>query len=414
MKKINGTARNASHIAVLAIATGSMLTESHAEGAKNEWLNEGAFGANRVVRSKNGFIGVSGHFTVPLFFIPARYINNDPAKPYINPDHTSGTKPIYKPDALQPYLDSNPSPRPYAYASNPNNTKPTFYVGSGAGTTEVDAGIQWEWLQLFGTPPGWAANLNKGYGHWDNPTVSVPGTSGVGPFRAGPGTNHPDVTSFQLEHTIAAAGPEQGGVYLKVRMFPQNLGYRSFVFSVGTEHTSADPAIYQPNQIANDAINVKRVIGITQQRAATLDGSWMTGCVYSQGQMATIDPTGGIGWSADWRIADVDNLHTGYLPGALPTLNGSPNPNWPAWDKDLGLGKRPRKFKIDFPALTTAANTAGVTNERTIREQWHNAYNGANATLAARYSQEAVDIYLRRGGKVSGITVSPRRAVPRK
>lgn len=373
---------------------GNLDSIAHAEGSHSDW--SGANGVNRRVQTTTNYIGVSGKFSMPTFYIPVLYVGNDYTKPIINPNLV-GTGLGY----TEPEFNGDPDHGIAAYpyrnirnaGSNPQNDKPSMYLGSGIGHgSRVDAGLQWEWLPLNGAPPGWSLFLRDP--GWHTPKVSQKGSYKAGEFRAGPNTNNPAVTQFQLTHIIIASGANQGRDYLTTEIFPKTGNFNAGPMTV----IGGNPGPYSTSQIGSptspNSIWVKRVIAMTQRGPAKLDGSWMRGCTFSEGSVAVLKPSG-VDWHL-WGIEDVDNTQTGYVPGLPPA-----NKRWPLHDKDMG---NPRRFIVDFPQITALANANGLTNEKYIRANLHNAFT---SLLEERYSEEQVDINLQTGTNVAGVEVIP-------
>jgi hypothetical protein len=396
---------------MMAVVPGAILLIAQrpvcAEGPQT-WA--GANGANRVVETNQGFIGVQGQFDAPSFFIPVWYVANDPQRPFIN--QLLIAEGAYQQSAFNNYLGSVPGPTTSYYNNNSNrqNSKPSMYLGSTK--PEVDAGLQWEWLPLGTAPPGWSAFIRGDVAGnvWSSPLVSEIGGGLRGPYRAGPGTQNPGVQSFHLSYLVGAnAGPDRGQVFLKIDLLPAG-GKQNPTIVARSRHNDAARTplvVYQPTQLSD--LSVKRVTAITQRAAAILDGSSMHNATFRYGQVATLSGSNVV-WTRDaagnpvWSIGNVSNGSTGYIPGRVPTANG-----WPNGDKDQA---NPRNFMIDFPSLTQQALSRGITAEATIRANWHNGYDPNNTVLSRRYTEERVNINLQTSASVRGAFVQ-NRILPR-
>lgn len=154
-------------------------------------------------------------------------------------------------------------------------------------------------------------------------------------------------------------------------------------------------------------LRMKRVIGITQGGApnsppagstngiSELDNSFMIGCHFSGGKLATrtATPSGGFtdSWGTNFTLANVDDASTGYAPDGRD--NGRPN----RWIVDFNFtGMR-------SPGATGTGDPAGSDSAGTYR----------NDRVAARYEAETVHVFLRRSAPVTGDIVVPGLNFPR-
>lgn len=304
-------------IAMLVVCVSSYvpLRSAVAEGDKtNDPRWEYAYGANRVTRTVAGFDVVNGDFTVPIIFIPA---------------------------------------------INTREAKPTFYLGSGhdVSNTEVDAGLQYEYHILRGNPRGWALFISRNGGFHNPSVVRRNGTRGA--YRAGPGTENPGVTKYGLAHFISL----DGSVRLNMSSESGSVLENKYVTFTWRQRT----VVYQPAHL--DEINVKRTIGMTQNDESGdwgLDGSFMHGCIYSNGRIHRVADS--LGDFENWSANRTNQDRTGFKPGG----NDQGNPPAPI---------------VQFP------NPAQYPN---------------------RYHSEAVNINLRRATRVAGALVTPTRRTVRR
>lgn len=349
----------------LLVSFVGITTFVQAEGSKDgQW--QGANGANRVVRSRDGYRGVHGIFTVPrVFGLPVVYtrINGvaDKNRPRINRNLVSTSRNRntvpggYAADEFDYYLRNVPANAPtgqeqrswyFSNNSNPQNSKPSFYLGSGATdgnnrNIEVDAGLQYEWLPRYQSPPGWSAFLSVNT-RFHHPAPVVFGDGATGPFRSGPGTPFSTVKTFELFHEIRRHGsPDRTVASLRAIMQPTaNQQASSFRISANVNI----PA----NRLGS--INVKRVTAMTQRQLARLDGSYMEGAVLSSGEVAVLANNRIVyhPWGLRNGVPyqnDVEQDDTGYVPGSRSNQvarNG----------RDQG---NPQKFVVDFPRITALA-----------------------------------------------------------
>lgn len=385
-----------------AVSFALSVSQVRGEGAKDtdsRWAR--AFGANRVVRTVTGYTDVKGYFRVPEFHLPIIYLHNPGGsrigKPTISQSIYSAIRGTgsYNPDSLDGYMKelrkANAQNSLLNANSNPNDDKPTFYLGSeydtaGPGAVEVDAGLQYEWMPLYGAPPGWSLFISHD-GDYYSPHVMVNGKERA--YRAGLDTNNSDVQEYRLVHGVESDGriylhsDARGGNNIAdpIVKFHWHLGQNQVAFS-------ADQLAF---------INVKRVQGITQKTGVSgvLDNSFMRGCLFQQGYVRTTDEVD----FAPWMPIDVNDARTGYKPDGTDLTGG------PAIFGNLNCPQ----FKIDYPSVTENSHLP-LTDVLHIRGAWHNV-KGSEQTDVYRYKYEQVDINLRSGSHVVGYTIRPRSGI---
>lgn len=382
----------------------SLISLAEAEGDRSGqgvWAQ--AFGANRVVRTNEGFIGVTGTFTVPRFFIPVVSFGNNPSRPRIANDLYDGTRSAGTPAFNAPYnLDSiaeyltdlqgvnlitGTTGRAVApllsNLSNPQNSKPTFYLGSQSnipgGTRQVDAGLHYEWVPLGTATPGWALFISHNEDFYNYRV------GGITPYRSGWGSRNPVVASYTLTHDIVG-GRANLDWDVTGSDHPDSTPYFSWRHPANASNTQVYP------QAERNGVRMKRVIGITQRRNArgVLDGSFLRNGLFNGGQLRLRSENA---YDA-WVTGDVWQNQTGYAPGGMDRGGGTNEP----------VADRGAKFRVDFPGITAtarASNPAITTNA--IRTQWHDT-----TRVTTRYTREFVEINLRRGAGVRGVQVFRR------
>lgn len=353
MKQLRKLNQMKDKFSILCIAALSYFIVGHiptaqAEGATG--LGNGAQGANRRVRTENGFVGVRGTFTEPTdFSLPARYDNNGN---YIN-------------------------------GSNVEESKPSFYIGSGSGDIEIDAGIQWEYDTAFGQQRGWVALISwshapdsNGDGRPDrytNPRV------GNNPWRVPRGS----LGSVTLTSTVQNNGASrlQVATTAPAASNAQNFNFDFYWDADHTDdgsnpNTEVFPTLNQTiTNAAVSGMNVKRVVAMTQRGQATRDGSFVRSVEFAAGDIAqpVWDANGNLtlNWLGGWPMDNVDQGETGYAPG---TQDGQGR-----WVVDFDFAG------MNVPDVRGAASTNDP--QGTYRD----------AVVAARYPAETVHIHLRRG-----------------
>lgn len=278
------------------ISIGTFAVPAMAEGGTNSLGNK-AFGANRRVRSIDGFVGIDTFFSPPSDFnVPAQYDKNNN------------------------YIDG----------SNANNSKPSFYVGMGNGSQEIDAGIQWEFETKQGGIKGWSAFISWDHGEDKNHDGKKDGNKYTNPLMYGHSVRIPSFGGSFVD--LKCQATPTGGVNLYV-------GTQSQVFSFywdDSGHNSGDTpgyAIFETNSnggITHSAVNsmsVKRIVAITQQGANQNDGSYMkdVGCNTLYLATPSFDENYKLvpQWSSTvgWPITDVDQDETKYISGYDEMLN---------------------------------------------------------------------------------------------
>lgn len=364
-------------------------------------------GANRRVVTASdagngkGYTAVRGTFDVPNVFVP------------------SG-----------PYYGGGMAPPP----GNRVNSLPTFYLGCNhkndytdptEAAFEVDAGVQYQWKAASGSdqygnpfyaPPGWEVFVKV-----SNSAVNSGSANPTGYWRAGPGTDNPNVTSFSLEWNFERANYGVGYYgYLKVGAMGAVTQPATAGDLPGTVYACNHQLILGPTDTAGTNFRAKRVVGITQggkrpsfaydydrwlsfprnstdnydfQRDANNnilfgsdgyplggsglygeDGTYMRGCHFYNGQVGSGLGRDAVTW-VDWDQAVIDDANTGFYPGGNDKTGAPVISSLPVFD-----------FK--YPASITGPAGAGLV-------------------MPARYKEETVDVNLRSAKTKIGVIVTP-------
>lgn len=167
--------------------------------------------------------------------------------------------------------------------NNQNRNKPTFYLGANIqGLGEVDAGAQYEPLDLDNLDAGWhiyMANSVYGCFKWNQPTVNNAGS----------------VEDVVIEFTVS----RDGVAHVTMGEFP-------------AVTTNLREVTKGPLDVTK--IRMKRVIGLTQQRGFKVDGSYYLKTQFSQGQVRPWKKTKAGKWVLgpyqDWPVVGSNTVNT--------------------------------------------------------------------------------------------------------
>ena len=341
---------------LIAVALCSMLEmpkTARAEGTITRPAGGGEWGVNRRVTSVTDCIGAKGTFVMD-FGLPSDAAGQVTA------------------------------------ASNPQNSSPSFYFGgSGPGryvdnsgvwhnneNVEVDAGLQWNWLNTASRPRGWVAFISV-HKQQTNPTVYNESIGDYVPWR---GTDR----AYNLDYRITSLG--------EVKLNVSNLGTFYWRDPTNTTYSTPSTADIRPEvgeRVMDGSLNaqrVKKVIALTRGNSFTddLDGSWLE-CVFRNGRLVHSN-----GVEEDWTRRFMDVGPTGYdAPGNDATGGGGINSIDALRN---GVRTTRSRYKVDFPKLNGAVPSPGtslITAGRSI--------GSSNATEIgnSRYNAETVRINLR-------------------
>lgn len=332
-----------------------VATKSKAEGSlpdiqehypKEAILGGMVFGANRRVRTKGGYVGVKGSFSEPQYVYAA----------------SVDSKPSYYVGAI-------------GYGKKYTNKKGVLTAASGT-LRESDCGIQWEPEDKRNLiPAGWSAFIS--YDGAPDPRRKY--TS----YRPSPTTiwriPRGSLGTVELEYHITNGGET-------ALTITQNSSKHTFTFywnelNGDFGHTPRQVYDVSGGHLSSKNLNfmsVKRVIAITQATKSRLDGSFMEGSQFSDGEVAlgTTNASGAlpykyVTWSGTGKT--VDQHKTGYVPEGV-ALERNNNARW-AVDFDYAV--------MAVPAARNPSDSVFPRGEyRKVPD-------------ATRYANETVHIFLK-------------------